>query len=158
MRPMDLVRVRRGMEHLNVMGIPKTPEREALIEEAIAAIHEDGATALVKPIGIKNYGGFGDQRFDGRGRPRHGHVVFRIERRRESEDVELGTDHIYLLECVRDAKPVKVRRKRSGKEIVASANLLRGIEELDRQLEEYQRLQAWALRLEVGSHLEAVVS
>lgn len=96
----DVDRVERAMQDLDVRGDP----RPRLIEEAIQKISEDGSAAMIDGyLGIKNYAHFGDQRADckyGYG-PKHGNIVFRIGRVRH-RDVELGADHVYLLECVRD--------------------------------------------------------
>lgn len=99
----DLARCRRGMAQLRVEGFP----RPALIEEAIAAIQKAPTNALmVQYFGIKNYAGFGDQREDheyGYG-PRHGSIVFRIERTDEALRTRkaLDADAIYYLEAYRD--------------------------------------------------------
>lgn len=100
----DRDRVRRAAQDITVKGNPVG--RGSLIAEAIAAIETNGKEALSKEyFGIKNYEQFGDQREDhryGYG-PKHGCIVFRIGRTNpRQEPPELGPDHIYLLECVRD--------------------------------------------------------
>lgn len=115
MNEVDINRCNDAMENIIVVGCPDrrvigrgytaSDGRLAAIEDAIAAINTDGKTALAdKYIGIKNYGGFGDQREDhGYGRcPRHGTIVFRIERNRVDCQIDLGANEIFLLECVRD--------------------------------------------------------
>jgi len=99
-----------AMRDLEVSGCCNTEQRQALIADAIARIQKDPAGAMkTEYLGIKNYASFGDQRTDcsyGMG-PRHGSIVFRIGRPRNSDDTPLGADHIYLLECIRDAEPIK---------------------------------------------------
>jgi hypothetical protein len=99
----DLQRCLSAMKSLTVEGLPNNPGRLALIEEAIKRIQLDGTIALKHEyLGFKNYAHFGDQRTDcsyGMG-PRHGSIVFSINRHHQCE--ELGAEHIYLLECVRD--------------------------------------------------------
>ena len=100
----DNDRCLRAMRDLEITGVP-TSGRHYLIEEAIAAIQKDGATALAAEyFGIKNYAAFGDQREDHEYgyHPRHGSIVFRIGRQNRHAKTVLGDDHIYLLECVRD--------------------------------------------------------
>lgn len=105
----DVNRCRKAMKDLIIRGVPDTPQRLRLIEDAIRQIQHDPVKALAgEYLGIKNYAGFGDQREDhryGMG-PRHGTIVFSVERRRPGESTSLGADHIYLLECVRDAGSV----------------------------------------------------
>lgn len=108
-RPLDLTRIRFAMRDLDVEGLVGTSAvRIRALEEAIAAIQADGQAALRdRYIGVKVYAGFGDQRSDhSYGTvPGHGHIVFRIGRRAPRAAVELGADHIYLLECCRDWEP-----------------------------------------------------
>lgn len=110
----DIERCLRAMGNIRVQGIPSTGRNE-LIEEAIAAIQKDGHEALRSQyLGIKNYAQFGDQRCDcsyGCG-PRHGYIVFSVMR--NSHDVELGPDEIYLLECVRDFGSFDTGEKRDN--------------------------------------------
>jgi hypothetical protein len=88
-----------------VEGVCNTKERMTAIEDAIALIQKDPSDAMRKNyIGIKNYASFGDQREDhtyGYG-PRHGSIVFRIERKSSGMDSQLGENEIYFLLCVRD--------------------------------------------------------
>lgn len=113
MSRIDIERCKAAMENLRVIGHPIGERRKTAIEEAIAQIAEDGASALTPDrIAIKNYASFGDQRCDcppNRG-PKHGTIVFSIERPRGT-DGTLTSKHIYLLECVRDfgAKEVTER-------------------------------------------------
>jgi hypothetical protein len=107
MEHIDKERCLRAMEDINVGGLP-IAARLYLIEEAITQIQASGNDALEhRYLGIKNYAGFGDQREDpeyGCG-PRHGSIVFRIERTNRCRGIAkaiLGDNHIYLLECVRD--------------------------------------------------------
>lgn len=99
----DLERCRRGMAQLNIAGTA----RSSVIEEAIAAIQANPGEALQKRyFGVKNYASFGDQREDheyGMG-PRHGSIVFRIERtaRFLGAGKTLDADAIYFLEAYRD--------------------------------------------------------
>ena len=100
---LDLECCYRAMENIEISGAP----RNALIEEAIAAIQKDGKSALQTGyLGIKNYAGFGDQREDhGYGMcPRHGTIVFSIGRTQKARDkkTELGADEIYYLEAYRE--------------------------------------------------------
>jgi hypothetical protein len=105
----DVDRCLRAMEDLEINGCAKGEKREAMIADAIARIQQNPKDAMkVEYLGIKNYASFGDQREDhqyGFG-PRHGSIVFRIGRKYSAGDVTLGEDHIYLLECVRDADPI----------------------------------------------------
>jgi len=74
----DMNRVRRAMNDIDVKGSPHGKVRLNAIEAAIAAISTDGEEALSREyIGVKNYAAFGDQREDhqyGMG-PRHGAEV-----------------------------------------------------------------------------------
>ena len=103
----DVNRCLVAMSDIYVSGIPETIMRKQIIEEAIAAIQKDGAEALAtRFLGAKNYAQFGDQRCDceyGYG-PKHGWIVFEVGRREKSNTPKtLGADHVYLLECIRDA-------------------------------------------------------
>lgn len=110
----DIERCRTAMKNIYMEGRPDIghasfPEesRKAKIEKAISFIQKNGKTALQHQyLGVKNYAGFGDQGCDceyGYG-PRHGHIVFSIGRTPEARynNVELGADEIYFLECCRD--------------------------------------------------------
>ena len=100
----DVSRCRRAMENVFVYGPPTTDERFKLIEEAISSIINSRNTMTQKRFCIKNYAAFGDQREDhkyGYG-PKHGSIVFSIERTRNKINTCLGEDEICLLECVRD--------------------------------------------------------
>ena len=106
MTPIDIERCLRASQDIWVEGhVGNSGARQKAIEDAIAAIQQDGKAALAwEYIGVKNYAEFGDQREDhryGYG-PRHGTIVFSIRRRHTDHAVELGADHIYLLECCRD--------------------------------------------------------
>lgn len=108
MQKIDRERCLRALENIYIEGAPEGAERLKAIEDAIGAIQVDGETALQKEyIGVKNYAHFGDQRSDHEYNmgPRHGHIVFRIARKRgiHGSVARLGADEIYLLECVRDA-------------------------------------------------------
>lgn len=98
----DINRCRRALTRLKVGGIPLGTVRLEAIADAISRIQVDGWMALRgEYIGVKNYAAFGDQREDhkeGYG-PRHGTTVFYIRRAGEGA---LGSDEIYLLECLRD--------------------------------------------------------
>jgi len=103
---LDFDKCHKAMEQIRVYGDPtKTYMRHSLIEEAMGYIKANPQQALRKHIlGIKNYDGFGDQRCDceyGFG-PRHGHIVFSIERNCKYHgdlDVEACT---YLLAAISD--------------------------------------------------------
>ena len=103
MEQISIDRLCKALDNLNIGGAP----RERAISDAICAITVAPTKALMgQYIGVKNYAGFGDQREDheyGMG-PRHGTIVFRIERTRSARDnkTQLGLDEIYLLECYRD--------------------------------------------------------
>jgi hypothetical protein len=105
----DIQRCLNGLTSVYVHGAVAGGHRLALIEEAIAAIHKDPASALATEfLGFKNYAHFGDQRCDcpyGMG-PRHGSIVFSIARR--DRNAPVNGDAIYLLECVRDFGAVGV--------------------------------------------------
>ena len=108
----DIDRCLNAMEALNVQGAPRLDR----IEEAIGLIQKDGTCLRKRYIGVKQYAGFGDQNSDndyGYG-PSHGSIVFQIERVRNNMEAVLGSDHIYLLECVRDfgawADDAKIKR------------------------------------------------
>ncbi len=104
---MDIERLRRST--LRVGGVCNTTTRRKVIEDAIAAIQEDGVTALAREfMGVKRYAHFGDQRTDcayGMG-PRHGSIAFRVGRdtshRSRAPRPDLGPDDVYFLECARD--------------------------------------------------------
>ena len=105
----DVARCMKALEHIRVVGRPDGTIRQQAIERAICAIGQDGATAIRDQyIGVKNYAHFGDQREDhpyGYG-PKHGTIVFKIGRNRnEGSQAIIGSDEIYLLECVRDFGP-----------------------------------------------------
>ena len=95
------------MRNLFVEGIPNSEKRNGVIEDAISCIQQDPQGAFLQGyLGVKNYSSFGDQRCDcdyGYG-PKHGHIRFSVGRTVEArnDDVVLGPDEIYLLECVRD--------------------------------------------------------
>ena len=142
MQNIDIDRCLIAMQDLCVHGLCCTPMREAALASAIRMIQENPTGALKKGyVGIKNYASFGDQREDheyGFG-PRHGSIVFSIGRRKPQENITLGADHIYLLECVRDSMPIEVRREdplRSNRNLKQTMNLTAAIERWDR----YRRL------------------
>ncbi len=114
--PVDIERCARALKEITVGGIVNTAQRRQCIADAIAAIHTDGATALLKEyIGVKVYAGFGEQREDhtyGSG-PRHGNIVFRIERVGDRKTM-LSADHVYLLECIRDWRGWTEQRRNPG--------------------------------------------
>lgn len=103
MEQINIERCCKALENLNIEGAP----RADAIADAIENIQKHPTGALMTNyIGVKNYAGFGDQREDheyGMG-PRHGSIVFRIERTRMAREkrIALGEDEIYLLECYRD--------------------------------------------------------
>lgn len=143
-------RCRKAMQDITVTGEPLGNIRLKAIEDAISEIIKNGNKALLEEyIGVKNYAGFGDQRKDhkyGYG-PRHGHIVFSIKRLRE-KNVELGVDHIYFLECVRDAG-------RADPELFNDTyqhNLVDVIREYDQAMKKAKKLSEWVSTLKVESH------
>jgi hypothetical protein len=113
MKKISFDRCDRALAHLRIGGLVSSEVREKAVADAIASIQKDGVLAMsCGYIGVKNYASFGDQREDHEYgmRPRHGDIVFRIERTEavRGGTFELGEDHIYLLECVRDGGSVKV--------------------------------------------------
>lgn len=155
----DVNRCRAAMELLDVEGIPAKGMRNELIEEAIRRIQMDGTVALQSQyMGIKNYAHFGDQREDhdyGYG-PRHGSIVFAIQRKGDRK-AELGPDHIYLLECVRDfgsvADPYYDREKYGYRsDNPPHINLCRVIEKADAACEKLEHYQAAIDAVEVGGY------
>lgn len=152
----DITRCRRAMNDLRVKGTCGSKKRRDVIEEAIAAIQEDGETALKdNPLGVKNYASFGDQRFNLSGTPKHGHIVFRVSRRNVNSDVELGADHIYLLECVRDVEPMKVRDRSRPlhKKEYKYLNLCQIIDRRLRYQDAINGIDAHLEEQEVGAHV-----
>jgi len=105
-KKIDWERFENGQKQLIVEGIASTEDRKKLVGEAIGLIFTDPKTALKNEyIGYKNYAGFGDQRFDcpyGMG-PRHGSIVFSIERSSLYDENSNHEDKIYFLKCFRDA-------------------------------------------------------
>lgn len=113
MKKINFDRCDRALRHLRIEGLVSSEVREKAVSDAIASIQKDGALAMsMVYIGVKNYASFGDQREDHEYRmgPRHGSIVFKIGRTDAARDgkFELGEDHIYLLECVRDGGAVEV--------------------------------------------------
>jgi hypothetical protein len=126
MAKIDVTRCLRAINKINIEG--RTPvvgdtrahfassSRAKAVEDAIGEIQKNGETALMgEYIGIKNYAAFGDQREDHNYNmgPRHGTIVFRIERTRsarEEQGVTLNGDEVYFLECVRDFDDIKEPR------------------------------------------------
>lgn len=107
----DLVRCYKAKQNIAVNGLV-TDNRKYLIEEAISLIQKNGKTAFKSVyLGIKNYASFGDQREDHSYGyvPRHGSIVFEIERKNRDKEVELGKDEIYFLEAVRDFGVVEIQ-------------------------------------------------
>ena len=142
MQNIDINRCWVAMKDIRVRGLCNSKTREGAIASAIAQIQTDPANALKKQyVGVKNYASFGDQREDheyGFG-PRHGSIVFSIERRNHKADTVLGPDHVYLLECVRDSIPIEVLREdplRPNSNRPQTMNLFAAIERWDR----YRRL------------------
>lgn len=152
----DVDRCRRAMKHLRVYGDPAAKPtashpcqneggrpRWKQIEAAINWIAQDGSTALMhEKAYVKNYASFGDQSGEcsyGCG-PRHGSIVFSIERTNGGQcaGVVLNADHIYLLECVRDAGYYKTdeRYHRQG-------NLCDAIEERNKAERDIAATDAW---------------
>ena len=111
MSKIDWERFEKGSEQIEVFGVVDSGERAAMIEEAIARIQENPASALrAGYLGFKNYAHFGDQRCDceyGYG-PNHGSIVFSIGRHDQWHDKPLTDDAIYLLMCFRDAKNTRI--------------------------------------------------
>lgn len=91
-----------GLE-VEIQGAASSRIRQEKLEQAIALSQKapdwDGRSAY---FGVKRYSGFGDQGSDhdhGMG-PRHGNIVFRVDRRRNRETykpVEVSEDGIYLM-------------------------------------------------------------
>lgn len=146
---LDLNKLYRGLEQINVIGVCNTPVRQEALEDAIAAIQADPAKALsAEYIGVKNYAHFGDQRCDcenGMG-PKHGSIVFRISR---VTTKPLDEDAIYLLEAARDFGFVPTGRKVSGQSDRAEALDLCGVLIRKRQLQ--KELDTLEVALEAAS-------
>lgn len=134
---LDLDRLYRGMEQINVGGVCNSEVRHKALEDAIAAIQQSPNTALKKEyIGVKQYAHFGDQRCDctvGMG-PTHGSIVFRITR---LSDKPLDGDAIYLLEASRDFGLITTGRKLGSdrKEALDLCGALRRKRELQKELD-----------------------
>lgn len=134
---LDLNRLYRGMEQINVSGAVSSPVRQEALEDAIAAIQANPARALIKEyIGVKQYAHFGDQRCDCENNmgPKHGTIVFRIRR---VSDKAFDEDAIYLLEAARDFGLVPSGRKIGGdrKEALDLCEVLRRKHELQTELD-----------------------
>lgn len=124
----DLERCRRGMKQLRVEGFA----RNALIEEAIAAIQKDPIEALkTRYFGIKNYAGFGDQREDHEYgySPKHGSIVFSIGRNEFKG--ALDADAIYYLEAYRDFETMAWQEYEHGRLETRPITLSKAIREFD---------------------------
>lgn len=158
----DLKRCSRAMVDLVVEGSPEGSVRQKAIDDAIAWIQKDGVGALaVEYIGVKNYAQFGDQREDhgycyG---PKHGTIVFQIGRVRRSVATvgsELGSDHVYLLEAVRDfgviEGPEEPRRHGLGGTYRPSLNLCDAIERVTGLSTRLEHLTSALSKGEVESH------
>ncbi len=171
MQSIDVERCRQAMKLLNVDGDAsgKSPAshgnqgawgrpRWKQIEAAIVLIASDGAKALMDiRYCVKNYASFGDQVEDhryGTG-PRHGSIVFSIERTREGKDHggALGDDHIYLLECVRDSGPYKFWAQHGER----TGNLCDAIRARDKAEQEMLSADAWLNDAQVESHTDMAV-
>jgi hypothetical protein len=160
---LDLEKCRRGMRQLNIEGSP----RDGLIEEAIVAIQRDPTDALqARYFGIKNYASFGDQREDheyGYG-PKHGTIVFRIERQSVMRGASasgsrkpLDGDAVYYLEAYRDfgTIPWEHDRDQSGCQRVTQMNLGQAIRAFDRYNKLVSELQAAFTAVCVDAHVVA---
>lgn len=152
----DLDRCYRGMENLDISGLPGQPERLKVIEEAVAAIQHDGTTALTGGyLGVKNYASFPDQRCDceyGMG-PRHGSIVFEVGRRRgeKAQVAKLGSDEIYLLEATRDAGHVYTL-ERNGYNANIQLNLPQTLAHLRDHQNRVDDLKASLEKVKVDTH------
>ena len=164
----DLKRCARAMVDLVVEGSPAGSVREKAIDDAIAWIQKDGVGALgVEYIGVKNYAGFGDQREDhgycyG---PKHGTIVFeigRVKRRTGQPGPELGSDHVYLLEAVRDfgtvEGPEEPRRYGLAGTYRPSLNLCDVLERVTELSTRLEHLTSALSKGEVESHEQKVGS
>lgn len=106
MERINWARFSKGQSQILVKGIANTEERKRLIGEAIGQLQKDPKTALKeKYLGFKNYQAFGDQRCDcSYGMvPRHGCIVFSVERTTNYDENINHEDTIYFLKCFRDA-------------------------------------------------------
>lgn len=136
---LDLDKLYRGLEQINISGVCNTAVRQEALEDAIAAIQASPTKALsVEYIGVKNYAHFGDQRCDctnGMG-PKHGSIVFKISR---VTDKPLNEDAIYLLEAARDFGFVPTGRRGAyesdRKEALDLCGVLRRKRELRKELD-----------------------
>lgn len=156
MNDAELGRVRQGMERLKIVGSPDGPVRKKAIEDAIAAIQQDPKGALrERYIGVKNYASFGDQREDhpyGTG-PRHGSIVFSIERARDARDApSLGADEIFLLEAVRDFGGKLWEERGAGRHDRRHVNLTDVVRKFLRLTEEAQEMWGFISSATVDSH------
>lgn len=148
----NLEPLRHGMRRVRVSGVPNTPARLALIEEAVGIILDGGDRLRGAYLGIKNYDRFGDQRSDHEYGmcPRHGNIVFRVEmpRERRGNPAPLTDDEkrdavLYLL-AERDFEPVKRQVVEQGYARERSYNLADCLEMHERAEVE---LEAWAAAL-----------
>ena len=133
---LNLDKLYRGLEQINISGACNTPVRQEALEDAIGAIQSNPSTALKKEyIGVKNYAHFGDQRCDienGYG-PKHGTIVFKISR---VSDRPLDEDALYLLEAARDFGLTATGRKQGDrKEVLDLCEVLRRKRELQKELD-----------------------
>lgn len=161
MKPLDESRCRRGLEQVCVSGSPR-PERNYLIEDAIARLQSHPDTALVDQyLGIKSYAHFGDQREDhsyGMG-PRHGSIVFRIERNgrttQERKATAIDECGIYLLEATRDFGAIDhpCGDTWSGSRSVRQINLCDLLTEIARAEDRLIKLRSALVGARVESHV-----
>ena len=106
----DLTKALRGMREVQVSGKANTRMRRVKIEKAIALSQEEPDWGDFKNrfFGVKNYAHFGDQDCDcerGYG-PKHGYIVFRIEKVYTAKKV--AEDGIYLLKLCAENSEVDV--------------------------------------------------